>query len=502
MKTKILLVFFALFSHYTSCFAQGGSDFLICIDNSGSISDPDFEDIRNNSLKVIHSILDCNPNNRVSVVHYGTGVYNAANSTYEPRIYIEYDFTNNISIAQNFTRRLSAGDHFHEALGLIGNALDNVANVNILSSQTNLNHNPAVPLNVILYTDAERASGSLQGGSYLVNYFNPTLNSSSAFDNVTSFKKDRNVKFIVVHKNSDPSASAAAATIASSGGNYSGPLENYSADPDYGSLPKLYFNQSDFQLDPSFLELIKHDFCEFHGSMNFFYELAAYCTNPANPSYQTIEGEFLLPIGATLLGIKCTAVNTVTNFDVPVNFNPTIIGNTFWYYIQPTDINPVPTSGTYDFRVDLIFDYGGNVNTISSWNSYPDWYWPEDINYDNTCSKTSQVIKPNNINKKVDKNIDRNADPNHLIKKLSEENNKTFKILPNPNNGVFNILFTEATSGKLDITDINGKNIRSEFFENKQSIHVNLEQQISGIYLIKITDSKGIISTKKIIKDR
>ncbi|MGE6396863.1 T9SS type A sorting domain-containing protein [Chryseobacterium scophthalmum] len=499
MKTKILLVFFALFSHYTSCFAQGGSDFLICIDNSGSISDPDFEDIRNNSLKVIHSILDCNPNNRVSVVHYGTGVYNAANSTYEPRIYIEYDFTNNFTIAQNFTRRLSFGDHFHEALGLIGNALDNVANANIVSPQANLNHNPAVPLNVILYTDAERASGSLQGGSYLVNYFNPTFNSSAAFENVTSFKNDRDAKFIIVHKNSDPDSMAAAATIASGGGSYGGNLENYSGDPDYGLTPKLYFNQPSFQIDPSFLDLIIHDFCNFNGSMKFFYELAAYCTNPANPSYQTIEGEFLLPIGATPLYMKCSAVNTVTNYEIPVNFNPTITGNTFSYYIQPTDISPVPTSGTYDFRVDLFFDYGGNTQTISSWNSYPDWYWPADINYDNTCSRNGQVIKTDKINKTLNRKIDRDADPNNLSNQSSTENAKTFKLFPNPNNGVFNILMDKVKTGRLEITDINGKHVYSDFFENKNTFSVNLKNKNNGIYFIKITDSSGEISMKKII---
>jgi hypothetical protein len=501
MKTKILLAFFVFITHYTPIFAQGGSDFIICIDNSGSIQHSDFEDIRQNTLKVIHSILNCNPKNRVAVVHYGTGLYNVANSNLTPRIYIEYDFTNDILIAQNFNRKLSFGDHFHEALGLVGNALDNVANTNIVSPQTSLNHNPAVPLNIILYTDANRSIGDLQGGSYLVNYFNPTLNSQLAFTNITSFKNNRDAKFIVLHRSPDQTSSEAAASIASVGGNYSGNLENYSGDPDYGTIPKLYFNQPNFQTDPNFIDLLLHDFCEFNGSVSFFYELAAYCTNPANPVYQTIVGEFLLPVGATLVNIKCTAVNAVTNSEVPVNFNPTITGNSFYYTVQPTDIIPVPTSGNYNFRIDLIYDYGGVSNTISCTNSYPDWFWPADIIYDNTCSKVGPVIKPDNKILKQNIKIDKNADPNNLKNSFVQNNNK-LKLFPNPNNGVSNIILSDMKSGELVVTDINGKITLTEHFENKNSLQINLKDKPTGIYFIQVKTRGGETLIQKMIKNK
>lgn len=89
MKTKILLALFVFITQYTSCFAQSGSDFIITIDNSGSIQQQDFDDISENAKKLIDQILNCNPENRVAVVHYGTGLLNSAYTGNEsPKIYI------------------------------------------------------------------------------------------------------------------------------------------------------------------------------------------------------------------------------------------------------------------------------------------------------------------------------------------------------------------------------------------------------------------------------
>lgn len=499
MKKHILLLFI-IFLHSSLSFAQTGRDFIICIDNSGSIMDTDFKDITINVNKLIEGLLNCNSKNRVSVVHYGTGINNTTNSSYFPRIYIESDFTNNISVAQNFTRKLSDGDHFHEILGLIGNALDNISNINIVSPQTTLNHNPAVPLVVILYTDGFRSTGAtFQGGSYLVNFYNPTLNSSYAFSNMTSFKATRSAKFIVIHKNPDTLSSEAAASISSFGGYYNGNIELYQGDPEFGKKPRLYFPQTNFNLDPQVLDQIIKDFCSFNGSLEFLYEQAAYCTNPSNPSYQTIAGKFLLPLGGSLIDMKLFAVNTTTNAEIPVNFNPTINGNTFSYYIQPNDIYPVPTSGNFNFRVDLIFDDGnGNINTISSWNNYPDWYFTADIVYDGLCSKIAPIIPNHIIPKTTSIKIDKNADPNKINQQT--QNSNSFELTPNPNNGIFSIVLNTVTSGEVEVFDMNAKSVYLKAFKNKQSIDVNLQSLVNGTYIIKLTKDHKKVSTTKFIK--
>lgn len=502
MKTKILLVLFVFITHYTSCFAQSGSDFIITIDNSSSIQQQDYDDISENVKKLAHQILECNPENRVSVVHYGTALLNSNYTGNEsPKIYIESDFTNNLIIAQNFIRRLNFGDHFHEAVGLIGNALDNISNSNILSPQQSLSHNPDVPLVIISFTDAERASGSLPGGSYLVNFFNPTFNSQFAFQNFTDFKNNRDVRFVMIHRSPDNASTLAAAVIASNGGSYFGNLENYSGNPEHGYTPKFYYQQSDFVYQQSVGDQILQNFCKFEGYVKFFYEKAQACTTPSAPQYNPIfNGKFSLPAGATFLYMKLFAVNTVTNAEIPVNFNPTIIGNTFYYPIQPNDINPVPTSGEFRFRIDVFFDYGGNVNTVSGWNNYPiSWYGGSDVLF-GSC-RTSQIIKDHVTIENTSIKIERNADPNNLKQTFFPANNIIIKLFPNPTDGIFNITLDRDTSGRLDIIDINGVNIHTEFFKNKKTFDLDINSRIKGIYIIKITNYKGEIFTKKVLKN-
>ncbi|WP_411811870.1 T9SS type A sorting domain-containing protein [Chryseobacterium scophthalmum] len=103
------------------------------------------------------------------------------------------------------------------------------------------------------------------------------------------------------------------------------------------------------------------------------------------------------------------------------------------------------------------------------------------------------------INKTLNRKIDRDADPNNLSHQPSIENVKSFKLFPNPNNAVFNILMSKVKTGSLEITDINGKHVYSDFFENKNTFSVNLKNNNNGIYFIKITDSSREISIKKII---
>jgi len=51
----------------------------------------------------------------------------------------------------------------------------------------------------------------------------------------------------------------------------------------------------------------------------------------------------------------------------------------------------------------------------------------------------------------------------------------------------------KVKTGRLEITDINGKHVYSDFFENKNTFSVNLKNKNNGIYFIKITDSSGEI---------
>jgi hypothetical protein len=230
--TIICFSFFCLNLH-----GQKSSDIIFWLDNSGSIDSYEWNLLTTTINEIIHGALDCNEQNKVSVIHYA-GI---CDQNQTPKLWIESDFTNDESIALNYSRRGGVGtimgdcDYAHETLDLIGDALDNVINSNILSPQVSLNHDPNKNLIVFLFTDAFR----LSGGSCLVSVTNSALNNSLAFENYTEFKEIRSADFTVFLIAESNAAISASASIASKGGSYTGAIESFASDPEGpGSLPR------------------------------------------------------------------------------------------------------------------------------------------------------------------------------------------------------------------------------------------------------------------------
>ena len=71
MKKILFLLFVILFHGFTNAQAQG-NDVIFVLDNSGSISDLEFSQMKQSTDSLIMKVLKCNPKNRVTVVHYGT----------------------------------------------------------------------------------------------------------------------------------------------------------------------------------------------------------------------------------------------------------------------------------------------------------------------------------------------------------------------------------------------------------------------------------------------
>jgi hypothetical protein len=72
-----------------------------------------------------------------------------------------------------------------------------------------------------------------------------------------------------------------------------------------------------------------------------------------------------------------------------------------------------------------------------------------------------------------------------------------FKVFPNPNRGRFTIITDQHLNGKLSITDSKGKLITSmDYYGTEASININSKP---GLYLLRITDDKGSIWTKKLL---
>lgn len=265
-------IFFTFFFFIFNASSQSGGDVIFWLDNSGSIDDNEWIDMKNSVSQIIEGVLGCNENNKVSVVHYAANV--DENNVVSPTLFIESDFTSNSSVALNFDRRggvsgpyssqMGYDDFAHESLELIANALDNVSSTGIISSQTILSHDPSKELIIFLFTDAFRSSQltSTFNFSSIVSVSNFQIGSPLAFQNYTDFKSTRGAKFIITLIPDDPDAIPACAAVASSGGNYNGIIENFPTDVDGpGSLPRKLLVTSYFSVSSQDLSTLIQSIC-------------------------------------------------------------------------------------------------------------------------------------------------------------------------------------------------------------------------------------------------
>ncbi len=87
------------------------------------------------------------------------------------------------------------------------------------------------------------------------------------------------------------------------------------------------------------------------------------------------------------------------------------------------------------------------------------------------------------------------------VLKTNEFSDSSFSVYPNPATNLVKISSKEnVVVNAISITDINGRVVKNNKFENRANIEVNISDLTSGVYLIKITSNEGT-ETKKIIKN-
>ncbi len=376
-KIFIITLLLLLSSFYSVKGQSAGSDVIFLLDNSGSISNIEYEQMKVSTQKLIEKILNCNTKNRVSVIHYGTDLHNGSLPNPQPRIWIESDFTNNLTTATNFDRRLNVGDHLHEATGLIGNALDHITNLNIVSPQKVLNQLSSNSLVLFVFTDGFRGvGGDLVGGSFLVNFYSNSLNSNNAFQNFTEFKNVREAKFVVTHVSPDATSTAAGAAIASLGGAHNNPIESYPADPDgSGQGPRMYLLKNNFILTSSEIDLLTDLLCSISNEQIIDFAFEPICA--FSETQYNVWGNINLPVGGTMNTLQMFLRDISTGIEYSVNSAPTISGGQFNFVFDYFDINiPAPFAGQYQMVVKLDYSVGGlNYNT----QVFSDYFY--DYNY-------------------------------------------------------------------------------------------------------------------------
>lgn len=93
------------------------------------------------------------------------------------------------------------------------------------------------------------------------------------------------------------------------------------------------------------------------------------------------------------------------------------------------------------------------------------------------------------------------------IQNINENNFfSSFKIYPNPSEEIFQIDFEAKESSLLnfEVTDITGKIIRSINYSStigKNHLNLNLDQYASGLYILNVRSEKGLLHSKKLVKN-
>lgn len=460
----------ALMMSWSSLKAQ--SDYIIMLDNGNSTTDAEYDNMKRGAIKLMEQLLACNTRNRVAVVQYGTGKYGDTSGSGKALIYIESDFTNDYFTAQNFKRRLDFGDLFHESLGLIAGALSGGGSPDIISPQTALNN--VQSLKFVVFTDAERNAGGLNG-SYLVNYNNTNYSDPAAFEYAVKFKM-MGAQFTMIHANTNAAAVGTAASIASAGGSYTGALEPNVADPDFGTLPRLYYNRPNGfavgQPEMDYWINLAANICNTNGmgTIDVRYEPGACIQGPAG-----IGGYYNLPAGATLVNLRVELIGLQDGTVFPVNFTPNFgPGNFYNYYFQPSDFDNAVNGGAtgeQKFRVSMVYLYNGSYRIAYAWNNYP--FFDYDILM--KCP-VLRAAKP-------------------------QTEKKIFKLTPNPTNGLFKVIMDkEVKSGTLEIRDLSGYTIYSKLLRGEKEVELDLSTRKEGIYIVNVTTDKNEVYSEKIIK--
>ncbi len=114
----------------------------------------------------------------------------------------------------------------------------------------------------------------------------------------------------------------------------------------------------------------------------------------------------------------------------------------------------------------------------------------EELNYNFTNLNSNPAY---NFYRLEQIDIDGRSSVSALVSLYRQLDENSILIYPNPTSGEFTI--TSESPMHISIFDINGKQV----FEKQNSISTNVQLQHAGIYMIKLTTSKGQVSMRKLI---
>lgn len=140
------------------------------------------------------------------------------------------------------------------------------------------------------------------------------------------------------------------------------------------------------------------------------------------------------------------------------------------------------TTGIYHAGDEVLMADGFTSNNGSIFRAYIEG-----------CSNNFVARQVNNIAYE-----DYNYEAQNLETEVLEEQ---LKIAPNPNNGIFNLLFETYNDGEIEIVDLYGLTIYKSTFTNQREVAITMQNSARGIYILRVKTNTGLDVIEKIVKE-
>lgn len=160
-----------------------------------------------------------------------------------------------------------------------------------------------------------------------------------------------------------------------------------------------------------------------------------------------------------------------------------------------------PLTATQDFRVSNLITASSaiNNNIVVNFRANQIILKPGFTVSGNTSGEFRAYIDPC-VNNSAAMSSNTIEDNTVLDDTENKEEGSSIIVYPNPSNGVFKIGIKNVQNGLILITNLYGSTVFEKEFKNQSDFEINMENQPTGIYILKVL-FENIVYTSQLIKN-